>query len=164
MKGGITGGVVYPPAIAKIAEQYRFKNLGGTSAGTIVAALAAAPEFRRRQTQSMVGFQLVGELPTMRAAKDTAQEHTTSSVVLTGTSGTDSPLDPHRLAQRDQYSATCHRESERLLRTVLARGHREPRTRRRFHCVRGLAPQWIRSLPHQPIHHPYGGDLSQSDQ
>jgi predicted acylesterase/phospholipase RssA len=42
MKGGITSGIVYPPAIAKLAREYRFKNIGGTSAGAIAAAVAAA--------------------------------------------------------------------------------------------------------------------------
>ena len=63
MKGGITSGVVYPPAICKLAEQYVFKNIGGTSAGAIAAALTAAAEYRRRTTGSMAGFDLVGALP-----------------------------------------------------------------------------------------------------
>jgi predicted acylesterase/phospholipase RssA len=63
MKGGITSGVVYPPAIVKLADQYRFKNIGGTSAGAIAAAVTSAAEFRRRQTGSMEGFKLLGALP-----------------------------------------------------------------------------------------------------
>jgi len=63
MKGGITSGVVYPPAIVKLAGQYRFKNIGGTSAGAIAAALTAAAEYRRRNTGSMEGFNLLGALP-----------------------------------------------------------------------------------------------------
>lgn len=47
MKGGITSGVVYPRAVAELAEKYRFKNVGGTSAGAIAAGLAAAAEFGR---------------------------------------------------------------------------------------------------------------------
>jgi predicted acylesterase/phospholipase RssA len=43
MKGGITSGVVYPPAIFALAGQYRFKNIGGTSAGAIAAAITARP-------------------------------------------------------------------------------------------------------------------------
>jgi predicted acylesterase/phospholipase RssA len=53
MKGGITSGVVYPRAVAELAETYRFKNIGGTSAGAIAAGLAAAAEFGR----SRQGFQ-----------------------------------------------------------------------------------------------------------
>src|SRR5271154_1964815 len=63
MKGGITSGVVYPPAICKLAEQYHFKNIGGTSAGAIAAALTAAAEYQRRVTGSAAGFDLLGKLP-----------------------------------------------------------------------------------------------------
>ena len=33
MRGGITSGIVYPRAIAKLAETYNFRSIGGTSAG-----------------------------------------------------------------------------------------------------------------------------------
>jgi hypothetical protein len=49
MKGGITSGVVYPSAIRKIAGRYRFRNLGGASAGAIAAVAAAACEYRWNQ-------------------------------------------------------------------------------------------------------------------
>ena len=42
MRGGITSGLVYPRAIAKLAETYRFRSIGGTSAGAIAAAATAA--------------------------------------------------------------------------------------------------------------------------
>jgi predicted acylesterase/phospholipase RssA len=44
LKGGLTSGVVYPLAICELARTYRFRSLGGTSAGAIAAALAAAAE------------------------------------------------------------------------------------------------------------------------
>lgn len=47
MKGGITSGVVYPYAVLQIATRYRLRSLGGTSAGAIAAAFAAAAEFAR---------------------------------------------------------------------------------------------------------------------
>ncbi len=47
MKGGITSGVVYPPAILELAKQYRFRSVGGSSAGAIAAAGAAAAEYGR---------------------------------------------------------------------------------------------------------------------
>jgi len=47
MKGGITSGVIYPRLVAKLAERYRFRNIGGTSAGAIAAGACAAAEFRR---------------------------------------------------------------------------------------------------------------------
>jgi len=33
MRGGITSGIVYPRAIANLAETYNFRSIGGTSAG-----------------------------------------------------------------------------------------------------------------------------------
>lgn len=47
MKGGITSGVVYPLAVVELAQNYRLRNIGGTSAGAIAAALAAAAEHGR---------------------------------------------------------------------------------------------------------------------
>jgi predicted acylesterase/phospholipase RssA len=47
MKGGVTSGIVYPLAVFELAEQYRFVNIGGTSAGAIAAAATAAAEYRR---------------------------------------------------------------------------------------------------------------------
>ncbi len=63
MKGGITSGVVYPPAICTLARKYRFKNIGGTSAGAIAAALTAAAEYQRRREGSTQGFKLLEALP-----------------------------------------------------------------------------------------------------
>lgn len=48
MKGGITSGVVYPFAILELAKKYRFRNVGGTSAGAIAAAFVAAAEYARQ--------------------------------------------------------------------------------------------------------------------
>lgn len=42
MKGGITSGLVYPTAAIALSKTYRFKNVGGTSAGAIAAAACAA--------------------------------------------------------------------------------------------------------------------------
>ncbi|HLY01624.1 MAG TPA: hypothetical protein VKR56_03920 [Candidatus Cybelea sp.] len=47
MKGGITSGVVYPAAICEIAKAFDLKGVGGSSAGAIAAALAAAAQYRR---------------------------------------------------------------------------------------------------------------------
>src|SRR5437588_12938950 len=48
MKGGITSGVVYPSAVAELSKSYRFRNIGGNSAGAIAATLTAAAEYRRQ--------------------------------------------------------------------------------------------------------------------
>ncbi len=61
MKGGITSGVVYPGAAARLAMEYRFRSIGGTSAGAIAAAIVAAAEHRRRQGLTD-GFVTVNEL------------------------------------------------------------------------------------------------------
>jgi len=45
MRGGITSGIVYPRAIANLAETYNFRSIGGTSAGAIAAAATAAAQF-----------------------------------------------------------------------------------------------------------------------
>lgn len=64
MKGGITSGVVYPTAIARLAKEYRFRSIGGTSAGAIAAAVTAAAEYRRRKTGTRHGFDTLSALPT----------------------------------------------------------------------------------------------------
>lgn len=61
MKGGITSGVVYPLAITELAKRYRFANIGGTSAGAIAAAAAAAAEYGRNVPGR--GFMRLATLP-----------------------------------------------------------------------------------------------------
>lgn len=48
MKGGVASGVVYPKAVGRLAEDYQFRCIGGSSAGAISAVLTAAAEFRRK--------------------------------------------------------------------------------------------------------------------
>ena len=68
MKGGITSGIVYPNAVLSLAREYRFKSIGGTSAGAIAAAVAAAAALgdRRRQAgepvTAAVGFPGLAEV------------------------------------------------------------------------------------------------------
>ena len=59
MKGGITSGVVYPKALSAIGARYRFRGVGGASAGAIGAAIGAAAEFGR----SSGGFDRMAALP-----------------------------------------------------------------------------------------------------
>jgi predicted acylesterase/phospholipase RssA len=59
MKGGITSGVVYPKAVARLSKTYRFRNIGGTSAGAIAAVVTAAAEYGRDQG----GFDKIEALP-----------------------------------------------------------------------------------------------------
>ncbi|MEM1302659.1 MAG: patatin, partial [Pseudomonadota bacterium] len=58
MKGGVTSGVVYPQAIMEISKEYRLRSIGGTSAGSMAAALAAAAEYyRQKNGGDDAGFQ-----------------------------------------------------------------------------------------------------------
>lgn len=59
MKGGITSGVVYPLAVCELAQDYKFKCVGGTSAGAIAAAATAAAEYGRERG----GFRRLARLP-----------------------------------------------------------------------------------------------------
>lgn len=61
MKGGVTSGIVYPRAVARLAREYRFNSIGGTSAGAIAAALTAAAEYRRSRGEFV--FDELAELP-----------------------------------------------------------------------------------------------------
>ena len=61
MRGGITSGIVYPRAIAKLAKPYNFRSIGGTSAGAIAAAATAAAQFGANNGDDR--FQTIYELP-----------------------------------------------------------------------------------------------------
>ncbi len=63
MKGGIASGIVYPLAVADLARHYRFRSIGGTSAGAVAAVVTAAAEYRRRKTGSMAGFDVLRAVP-----------------------------------------------------------------------------------------------------
>ncbi len=67
MKGGITSGVIYPKLVSQLASRYRFKNIGGTSAGAIAAGACAAAEFGRSRGNSSA-FDALEQLPTMLGA------------------------------------------------------------------------------------------------
>jgi predicted acylesterase/phospholipase RssA len=69
MKGGITSGILYPPAICRIAESFHLVGIGGTSAGAIAACAAAAAEYRRRQSRDNAGFEILEQLPHMLAGE-----------------------------------------------------------------------------------------------
>ena len=61
LKGGITSGVVYPLALVSLSQKYRFSNIGGTSAGAIAAAAAAAAEYGRPIAGA--GFDRLAKIP-----------------------------------------------------------------------------------------------------
>src|SRR5262245_51678005 len=61
MRGGITSGIVYPRAIAKLADTYNFRSIGGTSVGAIAAAATAAAQFAANNGDA--NFLAIYELP-----------------------------------------------------------------------------------------------------
>ncbi|WP_448580381.1 patatin-like phospholipase family protein [Thermaurantiacus sp.] len=64
MRGGITSGVVYPGVLAELARHYRFRNIGGASAGAIAAGVAAAAEHGRQSGACPRAFEdVVARLP-----------------------------------------------------------------------------------------------------
>lgn len=63
MKGGVTSGVVYPKLIARLAKEWRFKSVGGTSAGAIAAAGCAAAELGRSRSGDARSFDELARLP-----------------------------------------------------------------------------------------------------
>ena len=72
MRGGITSGIVYPRAIAKLAETYRFRSIGGTSAGAIAAAGTAAAAYGAKHGEGHFETrfkQLPEELATVKGGK-----------------------------------------------------------------------------------------------
>jgi predicted acylesterase/phospholipase RssA len=75
MKGGITSGVVYPLAVYELSKAFRFKNIGGTSAGAIAAAAAAAAELGRYRNVRG-GFELLAQLPQFLSAHPAGESRT----------------------------------------------------------------------------------------
>ncbi|MGN0064852.1 MAG: hypothetical protein ACI379_11470 [Nocardioides sp.] len=59
MKGGVTSGIIYPSAVCELARTYRFRAVGGASAGAIAAAATAAAEYGRASG----GFDRLQALP-----------------------------------------------------------------------------------------------------
>jgi predicted acylesterase/phospholipase RssA len=68
MKGGVTSGVLYPPAILELADRYHFRGIGGASAGAIAAAGTAAAELGRFDGE---GFELLETVSQELARGDT---------------------------------------------------------------------------------------------
>ncbi|MDQ2823477.1 MAG: patatin-like phospholipase family protein [Pseudomonadota bacterium] len=63
MKGGVTSGVVYPKMISRLARDFQFKNIGGTSTGAIAAAACAAAELGRQSGRNPSAFDTLAQLP-----------------------------------------------------------------------------------------------------
>ena len=68
MEGGISSGIVYPATVSRLAETYKFVNIGGTSAGAIAAAATAPAEYSRSKG-STSGFEKLAKLPGILGSK-----------------------------------------------------------------------------------------------
>lgn len=62
MEGGITSGIIYTTAVARLARHYRFRGIAGSSIGAFAAALTAAAELQRRQGSTQ-GFDDIAAIP-----------------------------------------------------------------------------------------------------
>jgi predicted acylesterase/phospholipase RssA len=70
LKGGVTSGLIYPKAILELWERHhRFRSIGGTSAGAVAAAFAAAAEYKREDN----GFVRLKEINNKLQGKDAKQ-------------------------------------------------------------------------------------------
>ena len=71
LKGGVASGVAFPSAIHAISRVFDVRAIGGTSAGAVAAALAAAAQYRRLTDANdpEAGFARLAALPS-RLAKD----------------------------------------------------------------------------------------------
>ena len=110
MQGGTTSGVVYPLAVCELATRFRFRNVGGASAGAIAAALTAAAELGRsedvRHGPPSEPHPAVGGVPTIRRGFAGL-----SDLIgwLTQTAPGDAERDEYRLAQLFRPPQATHR-------------------------------------------------------
>jgi hypothetical protein len=56
LEGGVTSAVVYAGLVGRLAEDYRFRSVGGTSAGAVAASAAAVAELARQRTRTDDAF------------------------------------------------------------------------------------------------------------
>jgi hypothetical protein len=91
MKGGITSGVVYPLAVCELAKDYRFRCIGGTSAGAIAAAATAAAEYGRSRDGTSFGE--LARLPAWLGGTAPAGDRSNLFALFQPQTGTDAVFD-----------------------------------------------------------------------
>jgi predicted acylesterase/phospholipase RssA len=73
MKGGITSGVIYPRLVSTLSGIYTFRSIGGTSAGAIAAAGAAAAQLGVLARTNPGAFATLNQLPDQLGAPSKAR-------------------------------------------------------------------------------------------
>lgn len=63
MRGGVASGVVYPGLVVELARHYRFRTIGGASAGAIAAGVVAAAQYGVLNGQSQAFSQTIAPIP-----------------------------------------------------------------------------------------------------
>jgi len=107
MKGGVTSGIVYPQAILELAVKYRFRSIGGTSAGAIAAAMTAASEYGRQTDGFEKLKQLTEELAKPNRLLELFQPQPSTRPLF------DVLLGYHKLPQTGRHSRTTFARSIR---------------------------------------------------
>lgn len=69
MKGGITSGLVYPSAVARLSQRFTFRSIGGTSAGAIAAVATAAAQYGVNTGSRPDAFAALRTLPASLATR-----------------------------------------------------------------------------------------------
>ena len=109
MKGGVTSGLVFPGAITSLADKYRLRSIGGTSAGAIAAVAAAAMEYGL-QTRTPADLEVydprfaLANLPIQVLAQRTDQGSTRLEAMFSGDVGTAAMLDATKAALSGNFS------------------------------------------------------------
>lgn len=88
MAGGVTSGVIYPGAVAMIAQRFCFRSIGGTSVGAIAAAITAAAEYGRHRRSNPDAFATIAKMPAS-LGEQSAQGHSRLFHLFTPEEATD---------------------------------------------------------------------------
>jgi predicted acylesterase/phospholipase RssA len=70
LSGGITSGNVYPRAIAKLAETYDFRSIGGSSAGALAGAWTAAAALAAKRGRDQFQTRIKNHPQELASVKD----------------------------------------------------------------------------------------------
>lgn len=88
MAGGITSGIIYPGTVARIAERFAFRSIGGTSVGAIAAAVTAAAEYGRRTGGNPNAFESIAAGIPQSLGDQASDKHSRLFHLFTAEAGT----------------------------------------------------------------------------